>query len=732
MRLRYISLITLLLISSQLFSQESKNEAFIKGENFLKEKKYANALTKFEEVLVEDKSNIEAIFNAAICYLNLDVYETAYEYFKLIDLNKTDRLKDFEYWYAKSAYYHNQIDEASEYINRYLKGLGIKKYQKEASELLKVCQLLVSAKDSLTMNYVIEPFSEQINTSAIELGLIVNKETRKLYFNRQTKDFNLKKERENISALAQVQLLYAEMGKNDTWEMPMLQTVVMDKSNQKNLFPTQAPMPIATDFLICQIIEENKRILVCQNNDLKMMDWTGNEWKIVNNMESLNTNKAEKSGFIFDYGNKMILSAESNRGDLDLFLASVRRDGTWSIDKNISELNTTTDDVTPFISNDGKTLYFSSKGHNSIGGYDVFKSEYDSTTQTWQKPINVGIPINSVGNDWYFSMYGELGFFCSDRIGGMGREDLYRVYAFDKIRMSGKVYNRSSNQIQPNCLLKFVIDGKIIETISEANGSYKVDLPFHKALEVKVYRGERIMYEENLKLNVNPRRPRYMNRNYYIDDTFITNKEENILSYISGNVKDKKTQKNLSSVVKLIDTNTNNTVKTTTTDANGNFNFFINEKNREYIVEANAKGYIYNWLDVGTVNNENSKKIDILLSAIEPNARFTLRNITFETNSDVLQLSSLTELDKVYDFMMENSHIKVEISGHTDNIGDETLNKNLSERRASSVVRYLVGKGIDRNRVVAKGYGSTRPVASNEYEKGGRELNRRIEVMIIG
>jgi outer membrane protein OmpA-like peptidoglycan-associated protein/tetratricopeptide (TPR) repeat protein len=730
MTLRFTTLLLLLFVFHGLLAQEAKkSEAFIKGEQFFREKKYANALTKFEESIAQDKANVEAIYYAAICYLQLDVPESAYEYFKLIDINKTDKLKDFEYWYAKSAYYHNDINEANIFINKYLKGIGVKKYQKEASELAKTCQFLLSAKDSLMIDYVVEPFGEQINTSAVETGIVVSKEIRKLFFNRQNKDFNLKKEGEQMPI--QVQLLYSEMEKNDIWASPILQKVVMERLSQQPLFPTSTPLPVATDFSLCQIIEENRRILVCQNDDLKIMDWAGNEWKIINNLEGLNTPKVEKCGFMYDHGNKMIISAESSRGDLDLFLASLRRDGTWGIDKAIDEVNTPYDEVTPFLSNNGKVLYFSSKGHNSIGGYDIFKSEYDSTRQTWQKPVSMGMPINSVGNDWHFSIYDELGFFASDRAGGMGRDDLYRVYTFSKIRMSGKVYNRSTNQIQANCLLKFITDGKIIEAVSEADGSYKVDLPFHKSLEVKVYHGERIMYEENLKLNVNPRRPRYLNRNYYIDEAVGTTSNSVLNSYISGNVKDKKTKKNLSSVVKLINAQSNQIVKTTTTDANGNFNFFISTKGEQYIVEANAKGYIYHWQEIESPNPENNKKVEMLLSAIEPNARFTLRNITFETNSDVLQLSSLTELDKVYEFMMENSKIKVEISGHTDNIGDESMNKNLSERRAASVVRYLVGKGIERSRVLAKGYGSTRPIASNEYEKGGRELNRRIEVMII-
>jgi len=712
---RLFIVLILFLISFEILHAQTdkKSPVFVQGEQFLKEKKYANALTKFEEIISNNSKNADALYHAAICYLNLNLPEQAVDYLKNIGAAKASQFKEYNYWYAQAAYQFSDFATSQDYISRYLKSSGIKKLQKEAQELSRQCTIAKSAKDSLSQNFVVEAFGNQINSSASEFGILISKDLKHIFFNRQNKDYNLKGEGKTQEKEQAIQLLTSDISKEDTWTNPILQKCVQN------------------DHKITQLLEDNKRILVCQQGDLKILEWTGNDWKITSSLEGINTSRAENNGFIYDYQSKIIFSGETAKGDLDLFFTTMRRDGKWDNPQSISELNTPTDEGTPSLSNDGKTLFFSSKGHGSMGGYDVFKSVFDSAANRWSKPTNLGLPINSISNDWHFSMIGELGFFTSDRIGGMGGNDLYRVYAFDKVRMSGKVYNRTSNQVVGNCLLKFITDGKEIEAVSEANGNYKVDLPFHKPVEIKVYSSGKIMYEENLKLNINPRRPRYINRNYYIDEATLPTSGGNAASYLSGTVKNKKTQKLLAAVVKLIDSKNGKVIRTTTTDANGRFNFFLEKKEEGYIVEANSKGYIYESAMVSLVADTPNMKADIALSIIEPNARFTLRNITFETNADVLQLSSLVELDKVFDFMNENSQIKVEISGHTDNIGDNTLNMSLSERRAASVVRYLFGKGIAASRMTAKGYGATRPVASNEYEKSGRELNRRIEVMIV-
>ena len=108
-----------------------------------------------------------------------------------------------------------------------------------------------------------------------------------------------------------------------------------------------------------------------------------------------------------------------------------------------------------------------------------------------------------------------------------------------------------------------------------------------------------------------------------------------------------------------------------------------------------------------------------------------MKNIFFETNSFELKEESRIELNKLRDFLLKNKSVRIELSGHTDNIGSDPYNQKLSENRANSVKEFLFNQGLSANRITSKGYGKTQPVASNETEEG-RALNRRTEFRIIG
>jgi outer membrane protein OmpA-like peptidoglycan-associated protein len=122
--------------------------------------------------------------------------------------------------------------------------------------------------------------------------------------------------------------------------------------------------------------------------------------------------------------------------------------------------------------------------------------------------------------------------------------------------------------------------------------------------------------------------------------------------------------------------------------------------------------------------------MDIPLESIKVGHKTILRNIFFAFDSYILKQESKTELNKIIDFMKMNPNIKIEISGHTDSIASNTYNKVLSENRAKSVVQYLINHGINKTRLVAKGFGESRPVATNETI-AGRAKNRRTEMKIL-
>jgi outer membrane protein OmpA-like peptidoglycan-associated protein len=121
---------------------------------------------------------------------------------------------------------------------------------------------------------------------------------------------------------------------------------------------------------------------------------------------------------------------------------------------------------------------------------------------------------------------------------------------------------------------------------------------------------------------------------------------------------------------------------------------------------------------------------DLFIAPIEVGASIKLNNIFFETGKSTLKPTSFPELERVIKFLNENSTLKIEIAGHTDNVGNAATNKNLSQARANAVANYIIKNGVAKDRIVAKGYGMEKPVASNKTA-AGKSQNRRVEFTIL-
>ncbi len=182
----------------------------------------------------------------------------------------------------------------------------------------------------------------------------------------------------------------------------------------------------------------------------------------------------------------------------------------------------------------------------------------------------------------------------------------------------------------------------------------------------------------------------------------------------------------------IIDKNQSKIVSTTISDSTGNY-FIKIPLPQIYGIEINAKGYMLYLADIDLSKESYQKEIirDFALERIEVGAKVILRNIFFEFNKATLKPESYTELENVYNFLINNPDVRLEISGHTDNKGKLEYNMRLSEARAKAVVDYLVARGINPSRLTYKGYAFTQPIAPNTTEEG-RALNRRVEFKVIG
>jgi outer membrane protein OmpA-like peptidoglycan-associated protein len=155
------------------------------------------------------------------------------------------------------------------------------------------------------------------------------------------------------------------------------------------------------------------------------------------------------------------------------------------------------------------------------------------------------------------------------------------------------------------------------------------------------------------------------------------------------------------------------------------------QKLGKYMFTASAEGYLNGNDSVDVMSEELTPVIkDIFLQPIEVGLTVRLKNIYFDFDKTTLKKESFVELNKVVDFLKQNTHVEIEISGHTDSKGSDDYNLNLSQGRSQSVVDYIVSQGIDVYRLTAHGYGESKPIDTNDSD-AGRANNRRVEFTIV-
>lgn len=380
--------------------------------------------------------------------------------------------------------------------------------------------------------------------------------------------------------------------------------------------------------------------------DLYLCARTGDKWSVPRNLGSpVNTGGWETQPSFSIDGRTLYFASNrpGGKGGNDIWKTVLMDNGRWSKPVNLGDsINTPGDEKCPFIHYDDQTLYFASNGHVGMGDMDIFYSRKINDT-TWSKPVNIGYPINTKGEDasLIVSPSGTTAIFTSDREGGYGSLDLYQFE----------------------------------------------------------------LYKEAQPLAV---------------------------TYMKGVVFDQKTNAKLSAQVKIIDVATGNEIASTSSDpVNGSFIISL-PVNRTYALNVSKSKYLFYSDNIELQNGTPDKPflVNIPLKPIEVGESIVLKNIFFETGSAELKNESVAELTKLVQFMVKNPQIRIEISGHTDNVGSDAMNQKLSENRAKAVMDYLVEKGIDQQRLRSVGYGKTRPIDTNDTEQG-RANNRRTMFEII-
>ena len=663
-----------------LFAQIDRNfiNKYIQADYLINKDNDREALNILLELYKTNMDNANINFLIGSCYMNLNQYDNAEPFlwrafpYSSPDYNQlySDTVASmFTYFYlgiiSELKYRFNESIYYFNVFKYYLKSeyAFYPRYINFVYELNRWIEMCENARRQISnkRKLIIENIGPLVNTQWPEYAPVVSSDLKTLYFTSRRPD--------NVGGHKDVDDKYFE----DIW-YSNYNDVEKKWDTARNV---GSPINTKDHEATVSLSHDGKRLFIYKDDkgdgNIYESNVVNNEWTKPKKL-SINTKFWEPHACLSP--DEKTLYYVSNRpgglGGTDIYKSTLLPTGEWSKAENLGpNVNSKYDEEAPFMLSDGKTLFFSSKGFDSMGGYDVFTSTLDSAGN-FTKAENVGFPINTTKDDvFYFPTTDpNVMYYSSDKKGGYGDMDIYKITIVENLDMitilKGNVFDEVFYRpVNSNILIK-EINGSYIKNLTtyKKTGEYYINLPIGKKYQITVTAPDFDTIVDQIEI-LNS------DQNQVITKMFLLKKphtELEALDYVAEEVK-------VDSVPKPV--------------------YF------EDITE------------------------------VKIGDKIILKNIFYDFDKSTLRPESIDELDKLVAFLQNRPTLRIEISGHTDNKGSARYNKKLSDDRAKSVVSYLIGKGIDVSRLEAKGYGFDQPIASNDTDEG-RQMNRRTEFMVIG
>ncbi len=430
---------------------------------------------------------------------------------------------------------------------------------------------------------------------------------------------------------------------------------------------------ISADGQKCLIYISSKN----DGGDLYESELKGNAWSKPEHLnKNINTEYHESYGWYAPDGKSLYFVSDKpgGYGDRDIYVSRKDEKGKWGKSENLGPaINTEYGEEGVFMHPDGKTMYFSSQGHGSMGGYDIFKTVYDTENKRWSTPENIGYPVNTTDDDVFFvlSASGKHGYYSSFSASGFGEKDIFLITFLgpEKQMLLDNEDNLLANRAAP------VKENKIASAVQI---------------------------------------------------------QEAQLTILKGVITDATTHNPLEATIDIIDNQKNVVVATfTSNSASGKYLVSL-PAGKNYGISVKKDNYLFHSenFDIPSTSAYQEISKDIALNSIAVGSKIILKNIFFDLGKATLRPESLNELERLTSLLNENPTLKIEISGHTDSRGSDAANQLLSENRAKAVVDYLLKAKIATDRLTYKGYGEVQPIAPNDTPQN-MQLNRRTEFKVI-
>ncbi|MCB0429030.1 MAG: PD40 domain-containing protein [Flavobacteriales bacterium] len=627
-------------------------KSFEKAQAYLSDENYQKALPLLEQILETDPENANVHYLVGICYLesqsnkSLAIPHFRYainhttssykeEYFK-----ETKAPDDAMYHLARAFHLSNQIDSALYYFEKFNTIVADDKLdiKKQVAKKIEECN---TAKELMAnpVNITITSLGINVNSPFPEYAPVLSADESTLIFTSRRDNSTGGELTPSGEYFEDILISFKENGE---WSKPL------SIGSNINTPGHEATIGLSVDGQQLFIYKDDMG-----DGNIYVSHLEGDVWTTPEKLGfTINSPYQESHAVLSADGNTLYFT--SNRpggfGGKDIYRAKKLPTGDWSLATNLgATINTPYDEEGPFIHPDGVTLYFSSQGHKTMGGFDVFSSVHDEEEDTWSEPVNIGYPINTTDDDVFYttSPDGKRAYYSSaNKNSGLGEKDLYLIS--------------------------------------------------------------------------------------------LATTEEKQLTVVKGLVKTTYGTVPSDGQIVLTDVETNEVVGIYKPNSKTGKFLLILPAGTNYDLSFEAQGFMFHSqnLDIPEGSAYNEINTAITLEPIIVGEKIVLNNIFFEYNSDKLTQESKLELDKLYRLLDINENLAVGILGHTDSKGSESYNMKLSQARAESVMNYVIGKGIAKERMTAKGFGESQPIARNENPDGsdnpeGRALNRRIELKVL-
>lgn len=418
------------------------------------------------------------------------------------------------------------------------------------------------------------------------------------------------------------------------------------------------------------------------NGDLFESTLSGDEWSKPESFgKKINTDYHEPSACYSPDGRTLyfVSNKPGGIGAHDIYTSKLDDKGKWSDPVNIGPvINTKYNEEAVYMHPDGKTLYFSSEGHSSIGGYDIFKSVYDEKAGKWGAPINIGYPVNTVDDDVFFviSADGKRGYYTSQMKDSRGGRDLYMI-----------------TFLGPEKPMVVNTEDQLIA--SQAAPVKEVVI----APEAQI--------------------------------------QEAQLTILKGVISDYISKAPLEADIEIVDNQANLVIANFKSNSKTGKYLVSLPAGKNYGIAVKKDGYLFHSENFDIPNTAAFQEVEknIELKQLQVGNKIVLKNIFFDLDKATLRSESTAELNRLIKLMNDVPTLRIELGGHTDSRGSDSYNQQLSEKRAKAVVDYLSANGIDAKRLEWAGYGETQLVnkCSNGVQCSDEmhQENRRTEFKVL-